>query len=127
MTDLPAASSEPEKLSYLPPPPDRLQRKPRTAGGQDLLEFLIEHNPFYLLSAGCMLLGCLVLANTMSFTPVRAGRLLALIVTLNVYEAVLIALGLLLIVRRNLVRDGRVLLVLEAFFLVDVTFLGNEI
>jgi hypothetical protein len=47
--------------------------------------------------------------------------------TLNVYEAALIGLAAYLIARRKLRRDGVVLLVLEAFFLVDVTFLNAEI
>src|SRR5207244_783330 len=49
------------------------------------------------------------------------------VITLNVYELMLIALALFLIVKRRLVRDGTILLMLEAFFLVDVTFLNSEL
>src|SRR3989442_15881154 len=92
---------------------------PRSA----LLRLLQEHNPFYLLSAACMLAGCLALTNSLSWNPIATRRLLTLIVTLNVYEGALIGLALFLITRRGLVRDGKILLILEAFFLVDTTFL----
>jgi hypothetical protein len=50
-----------------------------------------------------------------------------LIGTLNVYEGALIGLAAYLICRRGLARDGVMLLILEAFFLVDITFLNAEI
>src|SRR5690349_16746478 len=62
-----------------------------------LTRFLIDHNPLYLLSAACMLAGCLLLSGSTSYNPMRMRQLLLLILTLNVYEALLIALGLLLI------------------------------
>src|SRR2546423_9092500 len=92
-----------------------------------LLRYLIDRNPFYLLSAVCMLTGCLLLTNSLSWSPIRVQRLLTLIVTLNVYELLLIGLALFLIVKRGLRRDGTLLLVVQAFFLVDVTFLNSEI
>jgi hypothetical protein len=92
-----------------------------------LLRFLTEHNPFYLLSAACMLASCLALTNSLSWTSITRSRLLTLIVTLNFYEAALLAIALFLIVRRNLRRDGRILLLLQAFFLADFSFLNAEI
>jgi hypothetical protein len=92
-----------------------------------LLRFLTEHNPFYLLSAACMLASCLALTNSLSWTSISKSRLLTLIVTLNVYEAALIAIALFLVTRRKLRRDGRMLLLLQAFFLADFTFLNAEI
>jgi hypothetical protein len=92
-----------------------------------LLRDFIDSNPFYLISACCMLGGCLALTNSLSWMSVPIPRLLVLIGTLNVYEAALLGLAAYLIARRNLRRDGLVLLVLEAFFLVDVTFLSAEI
>src|SRR5689334_9951335 len=91
------------------------------------LRFLVRHNPFYLLSAVCMLAGCLALTNSLSWTSIGMGRLLALVVTLNFYEALLLGLGLYLLARRGVVRDGLVLLVLEALFLVDAAFLNVEV
>jgi hypothetical protein len=91
------------------------------------VRFLFRHNPFYLLSAMCMLAGCLSLTNSLSWTSIGLGRLLALVVTLNVYEALLLGLGLFLLARRGVVRDGLVLLFLEALFLVDAAFLNVEV
>src|SRR5215217_6974140 len=91
------------------------------------IRFLVRHNPFYLLSAMCMLAGCLSLTNSLSWTSIGLGRLLALVVTLNVYEALLLGLGLFLLARRGVVRDGLVLLFLEALFLVDAAFLNVEV
>lgn len=92
-----------------------------------LFRLLAEHNPFYLLSAACMLASCLALTNSLSWTSIDTGRLLTLIVTLNLYEAALLAIALFLVTRRRLARDGRMLLVLQFFFLADFTFLNAEI
>jgi hypothetical protein len=99
----------------------------RTSPAAKLWKFIVEHNPFYLLSAACMLASILALTNSLSWSPIATRRLLTLIVTLNIYEAILIALALFLIVKRGLVRDGKMLLILEAFFLVDTTFLNAEL
>jgi hypothetical protein len=88
---------------------------------------LQHHNPFYFLSAACMLGGILAVTNSLSWTSIPIQRLLVLIATLNIYEAALIALAFYLLRRRNLVRDGVMLLALEAFFLIDITFLNAEI
>jgi hypothetical protein len=94
---------------------------------RSLLRFIIDHNPFFLLSAVCMLAGCLALTNSLSWSPIRVQRLLMLVVTLNIYEALLIGLAIVLIAKRRLYRDGTILLMLETFFLVDVTFLNSEL
>jgi hypothetical protein len=99
----------------------------RPVSASSLVRALIGSNPFYLISACCMLGGCLALTNSLSWMSVPIPRLLILIGTLNVYEAALIGLAAYLIARRKLLRDGVVLLLLEAFFLVDVTFLNAEI
>jgi len=91
-----------------------------------LLGRLADHNPFYLISAACMLGGCLGVTNSLSWVSIPLPRLLVLIATINAYEAAVIGLAILL-GRRGLWRDSRLLLVLEAFFLVDVTFLNAEI
>jgi hypothetical protein len=89
--------------------------------------FILDYNPFFLLSALCMLLGSLLLTNSLSWSPVRLERVLLLTATVNVYELILVGLGLFLVVRRNARRDAGILLVLEAFFLVDVAFLNAEL
>jgi hypothetical protein len=92
-----------------------------------LMRWLAEHNPFYLLSAACMLAGCLALTNSLSWVSITPHRLLTLIATLNLYEALVLAIALFLITKRGLRRDGRMLLLLQAFFLADFTFLNAEI
>jgi hypothetical protein len=91
------------------------------------LHRLQQNNPFYLLSAACMLAGCLAVTNSLSWVSIPLGRLLILIATLNVYEAALLALAAYLIRVRQVGRDGVVLLILEAFFLIDITFLNAEV
>lgn len=88
---------------------------------------LVRHNPFYFISAALMLLGCLLLINSLSWSSIRTERLLGLIFILQFYEGILIALGLYLLRCRKLEYDGGTLLVLSAFFMVDVTFLSGEI
>lgn len=101
--------------------------QPRPQTQSALFKFVAEHNPFYLLSAFCMLGGCVALTNEKTWQPITFAQLLTLIATLNVYEFALIGIAVFLIRRRGLMRDGRMLLVLQAVFLVDVTFLGSEI
>jgi hypothetical protein len=88
---------------------------------------LQHHNPFYFLSAACMLGGILAVTNSLSWTSIPVQRLLVLIATLNIYEAALIGLAFYLVRVRHLVRDGVMLLALEAFFLIDITFLNAKI
>jgi hypothetical protein len=73
-----------------------------------------------------MLAGCYALNSGLGTHSGDLGKILALLGVLNVYEAMLIALGLYLIRRRGIVRDGRTLLLLEAPFLVDLAFLNAE-
>ena len=119
-TNLPPEEPAPE----LPPPAPAVRViKPRPL----IVRLITEHNPFYLLSAACMLASCLALTNTTTWNPIASSRILKLIVTLNVYEITLLAIALFLISRRQLFRDGRILLLLQAFFLADFTFLNAEI
>jgi hypothetical protein len=103
------------------------QGRPRVRLMQSLLQLIVDRNPFYLLSALCMLVGCILLTNSTSYSPIARGRLLVLLGTLNVYEFLLIGLAVWLIARRDLVRDGAILLGIEAFFLVDITWLNHEL
>jgi len=92
-----------------------------------LASFLVHHNPFYLLSALCMVAGCFALNSDLATRSGELGKLLALIGTLNLYELILVSLGLYLIRRRGIIRDGRTLLLLEAPLLVDLAFLNAEV
>lgn len=88
---------------------------------------ILDHNPFYLLSAACMLGGCIALTNSLSFTSIPQRRLLILLATLNCYEVLVVALGVWLIAIRKLRRDGSMLFGIEAMFLSDLAWLNSEI
>lgn len=92
-----------------------------------LLGFLVHHNPFYLLSALSMLAGCYALNSGLGARTGDLPKLLALLGVLNAYEGILMGLGLYLIRRRGITRDGRTLLLLQAAFLVDLAFLEAEV
>jgi hypothetical protein len=94
---------------------------------QSLFHSFIDSNPFYLLSACCMLAGCLALTNSLSWLSIPLPKLLILLLTLNVYEGALIGLAAYLVLVRGLRRDGMMLVILEAFFFIDITFLNAEI
>jgi hypothetical protein len=91
-----------------------------------LVSFLVHHNPFYLLSALSMVAGCYAINSGLSPRTGELPKLLTLLGILNGYEAIVIALGLFLIRRRGILRDGRTLLLIEAPFLVDLTFINAE-
>jgi hypothetical protein len=74
-----------------------------------------------------MLAGCLALTNSLSWVSIPTSKLLILIWTLNLYEAALIGLAAYLVLARGLRRDGMILIILEVFFLIDITFLVSEI
>jgi hypothetical protein len=94
---------------------------------RSLLRYVIDSNPFYLISACCMLGGCVALTNSLSWLSISTSRLVLLIATLNIYEATVIGLAAYLLLVRGLRRDGMVLVMVEAFFFIDITFLNAEI
>src|ERR1043166_3320074 len=87
---------------------------------------LVDYNPFYLLSAACMVFGLLAMNHSLNWSPIGLRRLVTLIVTLNIYEFALLGLAGFLL-PRGIRRDGLLLLIIEAFFLADVGFLNMEI
>ena len=92
------------------------------------VRLVIDHNPFFLLSAICMMFGCTVL-NIALYTPAGDIRnLLILLGVVNIYEAALIGLGAILLRRNDAERrDARTLMGLEALFLADTTFVAGVI
>ena len=100
-----------------PLPPDR----------PSIGQAVLRSNPYFLFSAVFMLFGSLVVTNSMSWSPQRLSRILTLTATINVYELLLVGLAVLLWRRPKSRRDASILLIIEAFFLVDVTFLNAEL
>jgi hypothetical protein len=91
-----------------------------------MFRMLVEYNPFYLISAMFMLGGLFSLNDSLDWSPLPVGNVLILIATLNLYEMLLIGLAIFLH-QRGVRRDATMLLVIEAFFLVDAGFLNSEI
>ncbi len=90
------------------------------------IAWIVDHNPFYLLSALCMLFGCYALQHAMNLQAGELWKLISLLATINAYELLLVALGCLLYSRRGLVRDAGYVLMIELLFLVDAAFLNGE-
>jgi hypothetical protein len=86
----------------------------------------MKKNPFYGMSAAAMLFGCYMVSHALGIEPGRLGKLLTLMGVLQVYEGLLIALGVYLVATRRAPRDGVTVLVLETLFLLDATLLATE-
>jgi hypothetical protein len=86
----------------------------------------MKSNPFYFASAAAMLAGCYILGQALELQPGHLGKLLLLMGVVQVYECLLVGLGLMLVVRKRAAGDGMTLLGLECVFLLDATLLGNE-
>lgn len=78
----------------------------------------------FLLSAGLMLYALVTLGGAYEREPIGPMRIAVLLLTLNVYEGLLIGLGRWL--TRRVGADGMVLLALEGLFLVDAAYLAAE-
>ena len=84
-------------------------------------------SPFYLLSALLMAVGCYTVSHTLDLHAGGVRGLLGLIAVLNLYEGLLIGLGVYLMRSHRLARDGALLLILEAVFLLDAAYLNTEL
>lgn len=89
--------------------------------------FIVDHNPFFLLSGVSMLLGCYLINAAAHEQKDRVDLIVGLLGVFNVYELLVIGLGLFLARGRGLVRDGAYLLLLEVLLLSDLTFLYTEV
>lgn len=86
----------------------------------------MKSNPFYALSAFAMLLGCFLLSQALELQAGQLRGLLLLMLVLQVYEGLLVGLGVYLVATGRAPRDGLVVLVIEAVFLLDATLLAAE-
>src|SRR5258707_13269844 len=98
--------------------PQAVPKAPRR--GSSLWRFIVDRNPFFLLSAVMMFAGVRVILAALQVAPGDLKHLLLLIGVLNAYEALVIGLALYLITRRGQHRDGGILLSIQALFLVDM-------
>jgi hypothetical protein len=83
-------------------------------------------NPFYLLSALSMLLGCFALSRHLTLIPGQWKPLVILMGVLQVYEFLLLGLASYLHRRGSARADAATLFALGLAFLVDVTYLNAE-
>ena len=85
--------------------------------------WIIDRNPLFLLSGICMFAGCFAISRAIHAEPDAPNALwmlLGLLAVLNLYELMVIALGLLLSRSAALVRDARHLLGLALLLMIDV-------
>ena len=90
-------------------------------------DLIFLYNPVYLLSSVCMLVGCVLLTNDTEHKVVPLGQLLAIVAAVGLYQACLFLIGSFLAFGRRILRDGRTLLILDAIFLSDITFVNSEL
>ncbi len=116
--------------AFTPQPTPEPQYQPTTEQQcitpQNAWQMILDHNPFYLLSVLLMLIGCRAITSSLHVEAGDLGKLVLLLGILNVYECMIIGLGIVLLPRQGVERDGRILLLLESLFLVDATFLNAE-
>lgn len=92
-----------------------------------MLRFIIDRNPFYLLSGVFMLVGCSILFSELHGEPELPTPLLILLGLFELYGIAAMALGIWLARMRRMTRDAGLLLVLTILLMSDVTFLYNEL
>ncbi|MBI1373099.1 MAG: hypothetical protein GC159_10240 [Phycisphaera sp.] len=88
-----------------------------------------DHNVFYPASAVSMMAGCFLLSSAMGMKmePVSLWTVLAMLGVMQVYELLLVGLAIYLLRAKRLWRDGRLLLIAEAIFVVDLAQLNAVI
>ena len=124
-----------------PIPPSELENAkavPKTAVNQAFMpkpgrswkRMVLDHNPCLMLSMVCMLLGC-VLVNWSLKEADQSIKRMGLLLVMNLYEACIIPLGLVLLARtgrsrERAGRDGMWLILFEMLFLVNATFVNVD-
>lgn len=83
---------------------------------------MIWHNPIFLFSALSMFIGCYLISSALDVRTGDTAKLVALITTINVYEVLLLALGVVLLKRPAFRRDGQMLFLIQMLFLADGPF-----
>lgn len=106
-------------------PPVELSTTPRLTTTR-LFEFILDHNPCFILSALSMIFGCYLFSSALDLHAGESDKLLSLVATINLYEFALIGIAALIFARRHVARDGLLLLIIQSLFLCDATFLIAE-
>lgn len=90
---------------------------------RSFLQWIIDRNPCYLLSGVLLLSGCLLITRGIDPHAEALSDLLLLVLLVNVYEVLVIGLGLWLARDPRLAKDAHFLLGVELLLLVDATTL----
>ncbi|MFA5793612.1 MAG: hypothetical protein WC980_00880 [Candidatus Brocadiia bacterium] len=90
-----------------------------------LKDLFIRQNVFYLMSALFMILGCYLALKPFQQITRSLADLIIYFALINTYEALLVVAAIYVIVKKNVIRDGTVLLLIEGFFLVDATLMNS--
>jgi hypothetical protein len=93
--------------------------------GKIIKDLFIRQNVFYLLSALFMILGCYLALKPFQQVTRSLADLIIYFALINTYEALLVITAIYITVKKNVVRDGVVLLFLECFFLADATLMNS--
>ncbi|MEZ6192047.1 MAG: hypothetical protein R3C45_12280 [Phycisphaerales bacterium] len=89
--------------------------------------WIVDHNPFFLISGVLMLAGCFMINHSAHDDPDVVWPIVGLVVVFNVYEFLVIALAIYLGKQRTFCRDAGFLLFLETLLLCDVAHSYNEL
>lgn len=92
-----------------------------------LPRWIVDHNPFFLVSGVLMLAGCFMINHSAHDDPDVVWPIVGLVVVFNVYEFLIIGLAIYLGRRRTFCRDAGFLLFLETLLLCDVAHSYNEL
>ncbi len=99
----------------------------KRSDGEFFRDHIIGRNPFFILSACSMMLGCALLNAALDRSASNLSTLIVLLTAFHIYEFALLGLSGLLIRRRRTKREGRQLLWLSTPFFVDGMFLHVEL
>src|SRR3954451_20555519 len=87
------------------------------------VHFFARYNPFYVMSAMCMLFGIFAVNDSLDWSPIPLNNLIVMIITLNGYEIGLIGPARCLLGVRA-PRDALLRMLIETFFIRNVRCLN---
>jgi hypothetical protein len=88
----------------------------------DFTQWFYNNNPFYLLSVFFMFLGLYMVTQSMNSEALSLKKVVFFFMISNIYEILIIAMGLYLFRSHTCYRHGKILLFFIPLFLCDITF-----
>jgi len=102
-----------------------MEEETKQPSGGGIINLVMRHNVFYLLSALLMIIGCYLALQPFQQFSRSITDLIVRFALINFYEAFLIVTALYIIIKKNVIRDGTILLLIEGFFLADATLMNS--